>query len=279
MSIFDHDSPFDRLPWLQEKALRALQEAARLADLAAEPDTSAWYAKELRLRAAALAGRLAPVCALLYGAGQEAAEYDEWKGIVESGSFGLAGWCKRWEIADPAAIGRASLVEEREQDEVEAKGVELSAGLLSADDSEGLSLRMQIYSGMALRLLSTDMPEPARRIILWLLARLEYSDLADVSELSRRFLPADIGCQAEETEQAYRWLYEYGFIERVDAAATEKPDRLALRLVVPGINDSKHRPEYRKEHFGFPGDFVGGQRTMGNILDVPLSEAAERALR
>ena len=48
MSILDEDSPLDPNPWLQEKSLAALQEAARLVDLANEPDTTSWYERKLK---------------------------------------------------------------------------------------------------------------------------------------------------------------------------------------------------------------------------------------
>jgi len=43
MSIFDRQSGMNRMPWLQEKALAALEGAAALVDLANEPDTTRWY--------------------------------------------------------------------------------------------------------------------------------------------------------------------------------------------------------------------------------------------
>ena len=74
MSIFNPSSGMNALRWIQEKALSALEDAARLVDLANEKDTSPWYAKELRRRAGAMIGRLAPLVALVHGVGEEAAE-------------------------------------------------------------------------------------------------------------------------------------------------------------------------------------------------------------
>ena len=53
MSVFrfDPDDPKNPFPYLAEKSLIALQEAARLVDLANEPGTAEWYAQELRGRA------------------------------------------------------------------------------------------------------------------------------------------------------------------------------------------------------------------------------------
>lgn len=77
MSIFDGDTVFSSIAWLQEKSLAALKESAKLIDLANEPDTTKWYQKELKRRGSALVGRLIPIIALLHQAGDEAASYKE----------------------------------------------------------------------------------------------------------------------------------------------------------------------------------------------------------
>lgn len=53
------------VPWLIEKTAIALGEAARLVDLANEPDTNAWYRQALKAAAFPVIGRLAPVVAVL----------------------------------------------------------------------------------------------------------------------------------------------------------------------------------------------------------------------
>jgi hypothetical protein len=81
VSIFDPTSGMNALPWIQEKGLRTLEEAARLVDLANEKDTTPWYSKELRYRASTMIGCLAPMVALFHGSA-EAARAEAWNGAI-----------------------------------------------------------------------------------------------------------------------------------------------------------------------------------------------------
>jgi hypothetical protein len=72
MSIFDKKSGVDPRPWLEEKALACLRDAAELVDLANESDTTPWHSRRLRRAASPLIGRLAPMALLVHGAGQDA---------------------------------------------------------------------------------------------------------------------------------------------------------------------------------------------------------------
>jgi hypothetical protein len=90
--------------------------------------------------------------------------------------------------------------------------------------------------------------------------------------VSRRFLPTDVGSTPEETRAAYRSLYERGIIERVDGFPGCGDDGLALRVVVQGLNGSKHPAPFREETFGFPGARVAGKPTTGQVLSIALDE-------
>jgi len=276
MSIFDQTSTFNPLPWLQEKTFRALEDAARLVDLANEPDTTPWYAKTLKERATGLIGRLAPVVVLLHGADKQAADQDAWKPIADRGSFALAAWCKHWDIADPSEVAMGAIAAERGADESDAKAEEIEQPVTEA--SPDSMRRLSIYGTVTGMLIHSDFSEPARRLVLWTLSRLWLSEFDDVAVVSRRFLPSDIGCSAEETASAYRLLCERGLLERVDGLKGVGPDSLALRVVVSGVNESKHPAEFREEQFGFPGQYIDGQTTLGNILLVPLPENLGAAL-
>lgn len=270
------------LPWLQEKSLRALEEAARLVDLANEKDTSPWYSKELKQRASALIGRLAPMVSLFHAA-PEAAGVEEWAGIEERGTFALAGWCKKHDILDPST-GFFDLLarnaEEEEEELGEAKG-QRGPELERSEDLDELRLlhrRCYLYDGLARRLLRDDLPAPARKMLLWALSNLVLSEDPDVVTLSRRFLPTDIGATPEEAVDAYRWLIEHGLFEHVNRAAPTE-DALLLRLVVEGVNESKEPlPAEEGITFGYPGARVGGKPTIGNILLIPLSASHLRTL-
>lgn len=278
MSIFDPRAGMDPRSWLKEKTLSALQETAALVDLANEPDTTPWYAKKLRKRAARLAAYLAPVVALLHEAGQHAADHEEWGLLLDGGTAALARWCKRWDIADPRTIGLATLEDEEDDDEAEDKAEVVTPGIVAADEDRALGLRLDIYGARTRELVHADLPDAERRLELWLLASLWHSAFGDIAVVPKRFLPTDIGCSPEETAAAYRALYERGVIERVDGLPNVSPEALALRLVVSGRNDSKHPAPYREEKFGFPGARIGGQPTIGNVVLVPLPASLETTL-
>jgi hypothetical protein len=277
MSIFDGHPGMNPLPWLQEKTLHAIKVAAHLVDLANEPDTTPWYAKELRHRAGLLIGSLAPVVALLHQAGQDAASHEQWEAVVERGSFALAAWCKKFDIANPIEREFNLLAQERDADEQEAKRAEPEAEERDeGQDERALARKLGIYSYLTLRLVHSDLTEAARRVLLWALSHLELSESADVVALSKRFLPTDVGLTPEETSEAYRLLWEQGFISRVEDR-NASPETLLVRLLLGQVNESKHPLPYKEEQFGFPGARIGGRRTVGNIIMVPLPDSLGKA--
>jgi len=277
MSIFDQGSGMNPFPWMQEKLLSALQAAAATIDVANEPDTTPWYRDKLRSLGDALLTRLMPVTALVFGLPQEAVAPEEWSPAVREGTLGLARWCKKWDIADPRQIGFGALATLKNEDEVEEKAA--VSGKAPDVHDECAEFRSLLYSHLVRRLVDSQLSDPAHRFLAWALAGLRMSDFEDVCVLSKRFLPTDIGCSREETTAAYRELYEEGIIERVDGIPNLRADSIALRVVVQGVNESKHPGEYRDEVFGFEGARVGGQLTRGNILSVRLTKPAQKALR
>ena len=139
-------------------------------------------------------------------------------------------------------------------------------------------LKLQLYHGVLLRLLWGEASPAAQRLILWLLRGLWISEPPDTVVISRRFLPTDIGFTPAETSEAYRFLYEQGVIERVETAETESSDRLQLRLVMPGLNDSRHPAPYREETFGYPGARIAGEVTGGQTFYIHLSDGISARL-
>ena len=270
VSIFDDDSPFSRLPWVQEKVLRALQDAARFVDLANEPDTTTWYARRLRELASPLVGHLAPLAALVFGAGAEAAASKAWEGIITGGTFALAAWAKRWKIVDPTAAAFAAFAPERDDAEIDEKAEAPADTVMSADEAHAAELKLAVLHCWVGHLLRTELADEERQLALWLMYHLPLSPYADVVVVSKRFLPTDIGLTPETTLAGYRALVRRGMIERVDELPDLSPESLALRLVAGDANASKHPRPYHDETFGFPGARVGGRPTIGNELGIPL---------
>lgn len=272
MSIFDADSGYNPLPWLQEKTLSTLREAARLIDLANEPDTTRWYQKKLREHAGRLIGWMAPAVVLLHRASGDASKHEEWAPILAGGSFALARWCKQWGIGDPAEAAFAALAPDRSKEEADEKAEEplSEEEEIDAEGLRDLDRRLNIYSSTARRLLQDDLSPPARRIMLWLLAELWLAPQADIITVDKRFFPGDTGSTVEETTAGYRELYEQGLIERVEGSPKRKAGGLLLRIIVGGLNEPKHPVPYQEETFGFPGARIAGQRTIGNSCFVRL---------
>lgn len=270
MSIFS--GVFEPLPWLREKTLHALQAAANLVDVANEPDTTNWYKRKLLMQAELIVDRLAPVVAYLNGAGEVAAGRDEWGSILEGGNFALATWCRKWKIGDPSNIAKGSLLHLRTVEEDDEKAEELDPVDFEGSLEAALDLKVQIYSCMSRRLLSEQLSPAAHRMMLWLMSNLWLADPPDVVRISKRFLPTDIGVADKEATEAYKELYDQGFIERVDSEdPNDRSNHLLLRLVIQGQNDSRHPAAYQEEEFGYPGSRIAGQRTsgQGNFIKLP----------
>jgi hypothetical protein len=279
MSIFDKRAGFDPGPWLREKTASCLREVAQLVDLANEPDTTRWYARRLRRTASGLISRLAPLTLFVHRADQRSLEDSEWNAIAEHGTLALAAWCERWGIAGARFLGQSSLLDDDDADGDDKGAVPEDNPVVDDDLTRTLDRRLELLGLMARRMLNEELPDGARRLLLLLLGHLRYSPHMDVVLVSKRVLPGDIGVSPAEAADAYRALYEHEFVERVETLSEAGGDALALRLLVEGFNDRKHATAYREETFGFPGARVGGKRTMGNVLILPLSTFVQQALR
>jgi hypothetical protein len=270
MSIFDGDD-INPVPYLSEKTLSALQYAAALIDLANEPDTTTWYKRNLMEIAEGIVVHLVPAVAVLNWSGQESAEQS--RAILNGGTFALARWCKKHNIGNPTQIGKKSLAALRLASDSEEKAAEIAPAPFDGDTASSQNLKLQVYNSMCLHLLHHELPVPAQRMLLWMLSGLWLSHPPDVIHISRRFLPTDIGISREETNEAYRLLHTRGIIERVDDPDTQAGgDRINLRLVVQGLNESRHPPEFKEENFGYPGARIAGKTTSGQTIFVHLSE-------
>lgn len=200
----------------------------------------------------------------------------EWNAITEHGTLALAAWCERWGIAGAKFL---ALHDELDDDEGDKGAAPDDRPRVEDDLTRTLDRRLELMGLLSHRMLNEDLPESARRLLLFLMGHLRYSPHADIVLVSTRFLPGDIGVSPAEAAAGYRVLYEREVIERVDALTVGSPDGLALRLVVESFNDRKHTAPHREETFGFPGARIDGKLTMGNVLNLPLSPFVQRSLR
>lgn len=271
MSIFDQTSGFDPSDWMREKSLSALEAAVKIVDLANEPDTSAWYEKNLKRLAELMIARLVPMTALLHGLGAEAANHDQWQSIAERGTFALTKWCREWKVANPYHFAESVTASKREEAETSEKCQAIEQDIVTSDDEHSLTFRLEIHHQMAYQMLCGGLNDPAKSLLAWALFMLSASKYADIVVLNKNFLPTDIGCTPEQTGEGYSQLYQKGLIEKVEGLDIIN-EAIALRLVVNGINDSKHAPPYEEVTFGRPGLRLQGKPTVENIIQLAFDK-------
>ena len=277
MSIFDPTSGMNPIEWLKEKSLSTLETAVKLVDLANEPDTTTWYKKNLKRIAEHLIARLVPMTGLLHQVPSEGVTPEEWQAIVEGGTFALTKWCRKWEVANPYHFSNSLAAKERDESEKIEKSQPFRTEVQSDDNEYGNDLKLNIYSHYALQMLQDDLTVHSKRLLSWALFHLYTSKYADIVLLEKDFLPTDIGCTSEETSEGYRLLYEKGLIEKVEGL--DIMDRfIAIRLVVYGLNDSKHPTVFQEETFGKPGLRIDGKATIGNIFYITFDSVTNKYL-
>ena len=104
------------------------------------------------------------------------------------------------------------------------------------------------------------------------------SEYHDIVVLNKTFLPTDIGCTSEETGEGYRLLYQKGLIEKIEGLKITD-EAIGLRLVVDGLNDSKHPTPFQEETFGRKGLRIGGKPTTGNIIILSYDKLSNKYLQ
>ncbi len=265
MSIFT--SEYNPTAWLQQKSLMLLEVTTELVDIANAPDTTVWYAKNLKRIAANLLSMLIPMTALFYGLGEDPVKREEWIDIAEKGTFALTRWCRKWGVANPYHLVESVIAKTSSPEEYEEKREKIAPEVKTVKDEGAQELKLLIFGRMAICMLDDDLGRTAQKLLAWALFHLETSEYADVVVLNKAFLPTDIGCTAEETSEGYRRLYQRGLIEKVDGIDLLS-ESIAIRLVVNGVNDNKHAPVFEEESFGRKGIRIGGVATTGNMIPV-----------
>jgi hypothetical protein len=97
----------------------------------------------------------------------------------------------------------------------------------------------------------TTPPEPARRLLLWIMSGLDLGEYVDVVALSRTFLASDLDATSAEASEAYRVLCEAGVLERADyLPAPENSDSFLVRVTLLGNNETKYPRPFQPEAFG-----------------------------
>lgn len=209
--------------------------------------------------------------ALLHGAGAEAVEHDQWQDIAERGTFALTKWCRKWKVANPYRFSESVIAKKRDGAETTEKRQTFEPNILTSDDEHSPTLELEIHHHMAFQMLYGGLNDPAKSLLVRALFNLGTSEYADIVVLNKDFLPTDIGCTPEQTGEGYRLLYQKGLIEKVEGLNISD-EAIGLRLVVDGINDSKHAPPFQQVTFGRPGLRIQGKPTTGNIIQLTFEK-------
>jgi hypothetical protein len=263
------------IPWLIEKTALALDEAARLVDLANEQDTNAWYREQLKGAAHRMIGRLAPVVGVLCDTPDAASTHEKWEPIAEGGTPAVRAWIEEngleadlgtlMATAPPFVSTPYALAQDRSE--------RIEKPPISADLANRGGIQARLLRGCASWLLRNEVSSATQRLLLWMMSMLEGSEYVDIVVLSRRFLATDIGATCAETEDAYRTLCESGILELADyVPAPGNPDCFCVRLTTLGDNESKYPRPYVRQDFGpapnaraFPILRISGPKADGSI--------------
>ncbi|MBL9027452.1 MAG: hypothetical protein JNL21_34995 [Myxococcales bacterium] len=259
-SFADRGGQAEPIHWLIEKTAIALDEAARLVDLANEPDTNAWYRTRLTETARCLIARLAPVLGVLCDRPDAANEPGKWEPIVERGVAGLIAWVEENELSDligwviskhPPRLSRPH--------EVALRAERVDKPPFPKDVEDRAWIKLQLVASCTRWLRRRELSSATRELMLWIMAQLELAEYVDVVTLSRTFLADDIGATAAETETAFRTLWEAGVIEPVDyLPVPARADSFHVRVALLGDNGTKYPVPYVPQSFR-PGRKDGRQ--------------------
>lgn len=233
-----NETPMD-LPmgnWVREKVGLVLEEIARLADIAKDPQTPPWYKRNLRQPLVSAFGNGLKVLLWSYG------RTEDWtpelsKRPTEHGTLGLASLLNELGIEHQLRVGEPTVAPDDEDDREPATHDEPSR---PSDDPWSMPTRQWVVRMTFQRLADERISANARRLLSWIAYHLAMSDHADVAFLVRKFIARDVGLSDADGDAALEELVERGCVREERTLSDER--RLALRVVVEGLNDPRHEP-------------------------------------
>ena len=222
--------------WVREKVGLVLEELARIADIAKDPQTPAWYKRNLRQSLQPAIANALKV--LLWSHGRT----EEWttelhQRPTEHGTLGLAATLNSLSIAHQLPVGEPTVDPDDNDDREPASYDELPS---ASADPWAESVRQWVVRMTFQRLGDEQIPANERRLLSWIAYHLAMSDHADVAFLTRRFLASDVRLTDAEGQAALGALIERGLVREERSLGDER--RIALRLIVQGMNDPRHEP-------------------------------------
>lgn len=222
--------------WVREKVELVLEEIARIGDIAKDPETPPWYKRNLRQFLAPAFGNGLKVLLWSYG------RTEDWtpelsKRPTEHGTLGLASVLNGIGIEHQLRVGEPTIDPDDADDREPATYDEPAR---PNADPWSLPARQWIVRTTFQRLVDDRSSADARRLLSWIAYHVAISDHADVGFLARKFLASDIGLSDAQGVAALEELVERGWVREERALSDDR--RLALRLIVEGLNDPRHEP-------------------------------------
>ena len=222
--------------WVREKVGLVLEELARIADIAKDPQTPAWYKRNLRQSLFPAFGNGLKVLLWSYDRTQDwTPELNQRP--TDHGTLGLAALLNTLGIAHQLRVGEPTVDPDDEEDREPAAPDDSPS---PSEDPWAEPARQWVVRMTFQHLGDERIPANERRLLSWIAYHLAMSEHADVAFLTRRFLASDIRLSATEGQAALEGLIERGLVREERSLGDER--RIALRLIVDGMNDPRHEP-------------------------------------
>jgi hypothetical protein len=223
--------------WVREKIGLVLEELARIADIAKDPRTPAWYKRNLRQ---SLQPAISNGLKILLWGHERTQDWtpDLSQRPVEHGTLGLAATLNELRISHRLRVGEPTV---DPNDDEDREPMDMDEPVAPSDDPWAESIRQWAVRVTFQRLSESSIPDHERRLLAWIAYHLGMSDRADVAFLTRLFLFSDVRLTEAEGQAALAALVDRKFVREDRSLSDDR--RIALRIVVEGMNDPRHEPE------------------------------------
>ena len=226
----------DMTGWLQEKVGSVLENLARIADIAKDPETPDWYKRNLRtyVHPAFYNG----LKALLWSHDQ----LDKWTPEAamqptEHGSLGLSALLTKLGVPHNVDTGTPATDLHDDEDDEPGRPDEPPG---KVENPWATPLRQAAMTHLAYNVASPKLSPGEARLLGWIGYHVGRSEYPDTALIVRKCLYSDVGLSDAVGAVALQDLIDKGCVHVVRQLAEDT--RIALRLGVPGLNDPRHEP-------------------------------------
>jgi hypothetical protein len=233
-------APLDMTDWAREKLGNVLEVLAHIADIAKDPETPPWYKRNLRQH---VHRGLGDGLKLLLWSYDRTEEWDPEaiKQPTEHGTLGLAALLNSMNIAHDLLVEQPA-VDPDDNTDREPPNPPGAPQRLEAPWASPVRQAILRHAAQTLADHRKRLSDAETRLLAWIVYHLCISEYEDIALLAPAFLGSDIGLTKSEGEAALRGLIENKLVEPVPELEGIELRRLALRIVVDGLNDRRHRP-------------------------------------